>query len=102
MTMPATLLIVSLGELGTNVLEAAGRSGLFERIVVATRRFHGAPGPEYAVPEEPISDKVTLVRLASASPGYRVKEEMHAEVQSFAENLIAWIAGQHAAQAAKA
>ncbi len=26
--------------------------------------------------------------------GYRVKEEMHAEVQSFAENLIAWIAGQ--------
>lgn len=35
--MSATLLIVSLGELGTNVLEAAGRSGLFERIVVASR-----------------------------------------------------------------
>lgn len=35
--MPATLLIVSLGELGTNVLEAAGRSGLFNRIVVASR-----------------------------------------------------------------
>ncbi len=35
--MPATLLIVSLGELGTNVLEAAGRSGLFDRIVVASR-----------------------------------------------------------------
>ena len=32
-----TLLIVSLGELGTNVLEAVGRSGLFERIVVASR-----------------------------------------------------------------
>ncbi|MGU3537970.1 HAD-IIB family hydrolase [Methylobacterium sp. A54F] len=64
------------------------------RIVVATRLFHGAPGPDYAVPEEPISDKVTLVRLASASPGYRAKEELHGEVASFAENLVAWIARQ--------
>ena len=35
--MSKTLLIVSLGELGTNVLEAVGRSGLFDRIVVASR-----------------------------------------------------------------
>ncbi|KRE20557.1 hypothetical protein ASE66_06745 [Bosea sp. Root483D1] len=40
--MPATLLIVSLGELGTNVLEAAGRSGLFDRIVVASRSVEKA------------------------------------------------------------
>lgn len=40
--MSATLLIVSLGELGTNVLEAAGRSGLFERIVVASRSVEKA------------------------------------------------------------
>ncbi|QIE44483.1 hypothetical protein G5B38_02470 [Pseudohalocynthiibacter aestuariivivens] len=32
-----TLLIVSVGELGTNVLEAAARSGLFSRIVIAGR-----------------------------------------------------------------
>ena len=32
-----TLLILSVGELGTNVLEAAARSGLFGRIVIAGR-----------------------------------------------------------------
>ena len=46
------------------------------------------------MPEEPIADKVTLVRLASASPGYCTKEAMHAEVACFAENLIAWIAAR--------
>lgn len=64
------------------------------RIVVATRRFTGPLGPAYAVPEERLSDKATLVRLASASPDYRVKEEMHAEVACFADNLVAWIAAQ--------
>ncbi|MGL4291138.1 MAG: hypothetical protein ACRCVA_32605 [Phreatobacter sp.] len=42
--MSNTLLIVSLGELGTNVLEAVGRSGLFERIVVASRSADKALG----------------------------------------------------------
>jgi hypothetical protein len=42
--MSKTLLIVSLGELGTNVLEAAGRSGLFDRIVVASRSVDKALG----------------------------------------------------------
>jgi hypothetical protein len=32
-----TLLIISIGELGTHVLEAAARTGLFRRIVVASR-----------------------------------------------------------------
>ncbi len=39
-----TLLIVSPGELGTNVLEAAGRSGLFDRIVVGSRSIEKARG----------------------------------------------------------
>ncbi|MEH3147696.1 MAG: HAD-IIB family hydrolase [Methylobacterium frigidaeris] len=67
------------------------------RIVVATRLFQGPPGPDYAVPEERIGDKVTLVRLASASPGYRTKEDMHAEVESYAASLVAWIAAQERA-----
>ncbi len=61
---------------------------------MATRLFRSPLGAAYAVPEEPVADKVTLVRLASASPDYRTKEAMHAEVASFAENLIAWIAAQ--------
>ncbi|MBY0260596.1 HAD-IIB family hydrolase [Methylobacterium sp.] len=77
-----------------DLVAASSQDAGIARIVVATRLFHGTPGPDYAVPEERISDKVTLVRLASASPDYRSKEEMHAEVGSFARNLMAWIAAQ--------
>jgi hypothetical protein len=38
MTLPKpSLLIISLGELGTNLLEATTRSGIFDRIIVASR-----------------------------------------------------------------
>jgi sucrose-phosphate synthase len=77
-----------------DLVSASARDETITRIVVATRLFHDLPGPDYAVPEEVIADKVALVRLASASPGYRVKEEMYGEVESFAENLINWIAAQ--------
>ncbi|WP_264046135.1 HAD-IIB family hydrolase [Methylobacterium flocculans] len=77
-----------------DLVAASAQDAGITRIVVATRLFHGAPGPDYAVPEERISDKVTLVRLASTSPDYRAKEAMHAEVGSFADNLLAWIAAQ--------
>lgn len=77
-----------------DLVGASARDEAVTRIVMATRLFHGAPGPDYAVPEERIADKVGLVRLASASPGYRSKEEMHGEVESYAENLVAWIGRQ--------
>lgn len=77
-----------------DLVGASEQDARVARIVMATRRFQGPPGPDYAVPEERVSDKVELVRLASASPGYRAKEEMHGEVASFAENLIAWIGRQ--------
>ncbi len=74
-----------------DLVAASAQDPGIDRIVVATRLFDGPPGPDYAVPEERLGDKVALVRLASTSPGYRTKEEMHAEVASFAESLIAWI-----------
>lgn len=37
-----TLLIISIGELGTHLLEAVARSGLFRRIVVGSRSQHKA------------------------------------------------------------
>ncbi|KQU25516.1 HAD family hydrolase [Methylobacterium sp. Leaf94] len=77
-----------------DLVAASSQDAGIARIVIATRLFHGALGPDYAVPEERISDKVTLVRLPSASPDYRVKEAMHAEVDSFARNLMGWIAAQ--------
>ncbi|MEE7505747.1 HAD-IIB family hydrolase [Methylobacterium mesophilicum] len=80
-----------------DLVSASAQDRDLARIVVATRLFRGPLGTAYAVPEEPIADKVTLVRLASASPDYCAKEEMHAEVACFAENLIAWIAAQERA-----
>ncbi|MDP4023006.1 HAD-IIB family hydrolase [Methylobacterium sp. NEAU 140] len=77
-----------------DLVSASAQDRDLARIVVATRLFTGPLGTAYAVPEERISDKVTLVRLASASPAYCAKEEMHAEVAHFAENLVAWIAAQ--------
>jgi sucrose-phosphate synthase len=77
-----------------DLVAASSQDDRIARIVIATRLFRGALGPDYAVPEERISDKVTLVRLASTSADYRSKEEMHAEVDSFARNLMAWIAAQ--------
>ncbi|KAB1071186.1 HAD-IIB family hydrolase [Methylobacterium planeticum] len=77
-----------------DLVAASAQDRDIDRIVIATRLFQGLLGPDYAVPEEAISDKVALLRLASASPDYRPKEEMHAEVDSFASNLIAWIAAQ--------
>ncbi|WP_425324289.1 glycosyltransferase, partial [Methylobacterium frigidaeris] len=77
-----------------DLVAASAQDPGIDRIVVATRRFDGPPGPDYAVPEEHLGDKIALVRLASASPGYRTKEEMHAEVASFAESLIAWMTQQ--------
>ncbi len=80
-----------------DLVGASAQDAGIARIVVATRLFQGPPGPDYAVSEERISDKVELVRLASVSPGYRSKEEMHGEVESYAESLIAWIDRQTSA-----
>ena len=65
-----------------------------ERIVIATRLFHSPLGAAYAVPEERVSGKVEIVRLAGASPGYLPKEALREEVADLAEALIAWIAAQ--------
>ncbi|GJE36135.1 HAD-IIB family hydrolase [Methylobacterium persicinum] len=80
-----------------DLVSASAQDRDLTRIVVATRLFAGHLGAAYAVPEERIADKVTLVRLGSASPAYCAKEAMHAEVSCFAENLIAWIAAQEQA-----
>ena len=77
-----------------DLVSASAQDRDLTRIVVATRLFTGPLGAAYAVPEERISDKVTVVRLASASPAYCTKEAMHAEVACFAENLVGWIAAQ--------
>ncbi|KQP58649.1 HAD-IIB family hydrolase [Methylobacterium sp. Leaf112] len=77
-----------------DLVEACAQDTEIARIVIATRLFGSAFGDAYAVPEEPVSSKVTIVRLASASPGYLPKEALHAEVESLSDALVAWILAQ--------
>lgn len=60
------------------------------RHVVATRRFAGV-APEYEIADEACGPGVRILRLPTDEPAYVAKEQMHAEVESFAEGLIAWI-----------
>ncbi|KQT84262.1 HAD-IIB family hydrolase [Methylobacterium sp. Leaf466] len=77
-----------------DLVRSCAQDATVDRIVVATRLFDSTLGAAYAVPEEAVSGKVTIVRLASASPGYLPKEDLHAEVASFADGLVSWIAAQ--------
>ncbi|GGE22826.1 sucrose-phosphate synthase [Aureimonas endophytica] len=77
-----------------DLVEASAKDSAVSRIVVATRRFDSAFGPDYAAPVERLSDKVEIVRLASRDPGYLAKEQLHTEIASYAENLLAFIAGE--------
>ncbi len=79
-----------------DLVEACAQDAEVDRIVIATRLFGSALGDAYAVPEERVSGKVTIVRLASASPGYLPKEALHAEVASLSDALVAWIEAQPA------
>ena len=73
---------------------ACARDPEVGRIVLATRRFRGAFGPDYAVPHERVGGKVEIVRLASASPDYLPKEDMAGQVESYTGALVEWIAAQ--------
>ncbi len=60
------------------------------RMVIATRRFEGL-GPDYETARESVRPGLDIVRLPSANPAYLAKEELHREVESFADSLIAFI-----------
>jgi sucrose-phosphate synthase len=77
-----------------DLVQACAQDTTVDRIVIATRLFAGAHGDDYAMPEERISGKASIVRFASTSPGYLPKEALHGEVASLSEALIAWIAAQ--------
>ncbi|KQT43231.1 HAD family hydrolase [Aureimonas sp. Leaf454] len=76
-----------------DLVEASARDAATKRIVIATRRFQGRLGTDYAEPFERVGDKVEIVRLDSHSHAYLEKEALHAEVPSFAEALIRFIEG---------
>ena len=72
------------------LVEAAAEGHPGHRHVIATRRFSGI-GPEYEIADEVCGPGVRILRLPTRNPGYVTKEEMHEEVDSFADGLVAWI-----------
>ena len=76
------------------LIDACESRAGFTRNVIATRRFESGLGELYAGKGERIGPKTQVIRLPTATAGYLAKEDMEAEVASFAEALIAWIEAQ--------
>ena len=79
-----------------DLAEASAKSDAVSRIVIATRRFESALGAEYAAPAERVSEKIEIRRLPTRRSGYLPKEDLHAEVESFADALVAFIEAEAA------
>ena len=71
-----------------DLVGACEASDTASKIVIATRAFEGH-GEDYQRPSEAVSPQISIVRLRTNRPDYVSKEDMHAEVASFSEALIA-------------
>ncbi len=93
--MNGTLLIISMGELGTNVLEAVSRTNLFQRIVVASRSkkkaVERANNALIGAGIEGFFPTLESVALDATDPGF-VKQikEINPDVVFTAPTLMPW------------
>jgi sucrose-phosphate synthase len=63
-----------------------------ERVDLVTRRVVDPAVDEgYARREEPLSDKVRIVRIDAGPEGYQPKEQLWDHLDSFTDNLVEWI-----------
>ncbi len=77
-----------------DLVTASRRNSAIDRIEIVTRAFHHVAYAEcYAEPVETIDGTTRIVRLATASAAYLVKEELWTEHDSLVEALVAHIAG---------
>ena len=74
---------------------ALGEHPEVERAVLLTRRVVD-PGvsPDYAVVEEPLSDKAAIVRIECGEEGYIRKELLWDHLDSFSDNVVAFFREQ--------
>lgn len=62
------------------------------RVDLVTRRIiDSETGPDYAVPIESLSDNAQIVRIEAGPEAYIRKEELWDHLDSFADNLLAWL-----------
>ena len=76
------------------LVAAQARLPSVKRIVIVTRGFESAHGPEYRPGHECVSDKVEILRLADNHPGYLTKEDMWGQASCLTERLAEWLARQ--------
>lgn len=66
-----------------------------ERVDLVTRRvLDPAVSPDYAEPEEPISDRVRIVRIDAGPEEYIPKEQLWDHLDAFTDNLVQWLRSQ--------
>jgi sucrose-phosphate synthase len=74
---------------------ALGECEEVERVDLVTRRVvDPAVSDDYARREEPLSDKVRIVRIDAGPDGYIPKEQLWDHLDSFTDNLVDWIKAQ--------
>ena len=74
---------------------ALGERDDVERVDLVTRRVvDPAVSEDYARHEEPLNDKVRIVRIDAGPEGYIPKEQLWDHLDSFADNLVEWIKAQ--------
>lgn len=74
---------------------ALGERDDVERVDLVTRRIvDPAVSDDYARREEPLSEKVRIVRIDAGPDGYVPKEQLWDHLDSFADNLVDWIKAQ--------
>jgi sucrose-phosphate synthase len=74
---------------------ALGELDEVERVDLVTRRIvDPAVSEDYARREEPLSDKVRIVRIDAGPDGYIPKEQLWDHLDSFGDNLVEWIKAQ--------
>lgn len=62
------------------------------RVDLATRLIiDGEVGPDYAVPVEALAENAQIVRIEAGPEGYIRKEELWDHLDSFTDNLLAWL-----------
>lgn len=77
------------------LVEACEQDPAIERITLITRAFDSDfSAIDYTCPQEVLSDKVTLVRLATDSPDYLPKEQLYQELPAFMDAFEQWLTSQ--------
>ncbi len=90
-----SLLIISLGELGTNLLESTARSGIFDRIIVAsrsqTKAQERANNALIGAGIEGFSPKIEAISLDVADPdAFRQLKQLNPDYIFTAPSLLPW------------